>query len=277
MMISKKKIATGFGIVGLCLVATQNINETPLKEKNNSLVKDLSSSHNCEIKDSENPNLNIGECQSFPNSPPGMVRIEDYYIDRFESSVIYEKNGIDTPWSPYHHPDASLDNMRSVSIMGAVPQGYIDGFTAEKLCKNSGKRLCTSKEWIRACRGRNNFIFPYGNSLIHEACNGSRALHPAIEIFGPSNSSYSKIQSACINQLYDTVDRSGFNSLCTTEDSVYDMVGNLHEWVSDTSGVFRGGYYVDTYRNGQGCLYATTAHSRHHWDYSTGFRCCKDL
>ena len=52
------------------------------------------------------------------------------------------------------------------------------------------------------------------------------------------------------------------------------MMGNLHEWVADASGTFRGGFYADTSRNGPGCLYRTTAHNRQHWDYSTGFRCC---
>ena len=32
----------------------------------------------------------------------------------------------------------------------------------------------------------------------------------------------------------------------------------------------------DTVKNGNGCLYRTTAHSYSHWDYSTGFRCCAD-
>ena len=37
------------------------------------------------------------------------------------------------------------------------------------------------------------------------------------------------------------------------------------------------GYYVDTVINGNGCLYATTAHATSYWDYSTGFRCCAAL
>ena len=57
---------------------------------------------------------------------------------------------------------------------------------------------------------------------------------------------------------------------------VYDQHGNLHEWVDDPDGTFRGGFYVDTSLNGPGCLYATTAHDVAHWDYSTGFRCCGD-
>ena len=42
-------------------------------------------------------------------------------------------------------------------------------------------------------------------------------------------------------------------------------------------GTIRGGFFVDTVLNGPGCTYATTAHDRTHWDYSTGFRCCAEL
>jgi hypothetical protein len=53
------------------------------------------------------------------------------------------------------------------------------------------------------------------------------------------------------------------------------MVGNIHEWTDDAS--FRGGYYLDTQMNGEGCDYRTTAHSANYYDYSTGFRCCADV
>ena len=53
------------------------------------------------------------------------------------------------------------------------------------------------------------------------------------------------------------------------------MVGNLHEWTSATNATFRGGYYLDTKINGEGCNYKTTAHGAKYRDYSTGFRCCK--
>jgi hypothetical protein len=41
------------------------------------------------------------------------------------------------------------------------------------------------------------------------------------------------------------------------------------------SGTFRGGYYLDTHINGQGCEYKTGAHNARYHDYSTGFRCCQ--
>ena len=63
---------------------------------------------------------------------------------------------------------------------------------------------------------------------------------------------------------------------CVTDEGVYDMHGNLHEWVADSSGVFRGGFYVDASINGTGCSYRTTRHTFDYHDYSTGFRCCAD-
>jgi len=55
---------------------------------------------------------------------------------------------------------------------------------------------------------------------------------------------------------------------------VFDMVGNLHEWVASQRPTFRGGYYLDTHWNGDGCAYRTTAHASEYHDFSTGFRCC---
>jgi formylglycine-generating enzyme len=79
-----------------------------------------------------------------------------------------------------------------------------------------------------------------------------------------------------INQLPDTLLPTGERSECTNAYGVYDMVGNLHEWVDDADGTFRGGYYMDTTKNGDGCSYQTTAHDFTYHDYSTGFRCCMD-
>jgi formylglycine-generating enzyme required for sulfatase activity len=79
-----------------------------------------------------------------------------------------------------------------------------------------------------------------------------------------------------LNQLEGTLTRTGERSGCTNEYGVFDMVGNLHEWVDDPDGTFQGGYYLDTHMNGDGCYYRTTAHPMWHLDYSTGFRCCAD-
>ena len=81
-----------------------------------------------------------------------------------------------------------------------------------------------------------------------------------------------------INEAPNTVALTGSFTHCRNAFGVFDMVGNLHEWISDvhdgTRGTFRGGYYQDTHLNGDGCTYRTTAHDVSYHDYSTGFRCC---
>ena len=101
--------------------------------------------------------------------------------------------------------------------------------------------------------------------------------HVAVEYFGTSESwIFSEIDNACLSQLPASLDLSGENEGCQTPTGIYDLMGNLHEWVDDAAGTFRGGFFDDTTINGNGCLYRTTAHDVSHWDYSTGFRCCAD-
>jgi formylglycine-generating enzyme required for sulfatase activity len=108
-------------------------------------------------------------------------------------------------------------------------------------------------------------------------CNDARAEHPAVELYGTSDSwIFSHLDSPCLNQEANGLALTGAHAGCVTAEGAFDMMGNLHEWTADPAGTFRGGYYVDTKLNGNGCLYATTAHDASYWDYSTGFRCCAD-
>lgn len=144
-------------------------------------------------------------------------------------------------------------------------------------CVAAGKRLCTRTEWEAACRGVSLWVYPYGNTRQPGVCNDARAVPPAVEYFGTSDSwIYSELDHPCLNQLPDSLDRSQANPGCVTPEGFYDLMGNLHEWISDPDGTFKGGFYVDTVMNGNGCLYTTTAHTFTYWDYSTGFRCCAD-
>ena len=80
--------------------------------------------------------------------------------------------------------------------------------------------------------------------------------------------------SATIRGSSGALSRTGAHAGCSNDYGVFDMVGNLHEWVDDPEGTFQGGYYLDTHQNGDGCSYRTVAHEFTYHDYSTGFRCC---
>lgn len=222
------------------------------------------------------PNVGITEPPGLDGCPPGMAfsAAASVCMDRWEAHLVLTGSP-EQPWSPYFNPGSRT--VRAVSAPGAVPQGYISGSHAAAACAAAGKRLCTRQEWESACRGVSLWTYPYGNARQPGVCNDARAVHPAVEYFGTSESwIYSELDHPCLNQLPDSLDRTQANPGCVTPEGFYDLMGNLHEWISDPDGTFKGGFYVDTVINGNGCLYTTTAHTFTYWDYSTGFRCCAD-
>lgn len=216
--------------------------------------------------------------------PAEMTLVDDRVcVDRWEGSLVERvPGGAERAWSPFQAIDGREALVRAVSRPGVLPQAYISGKQAALACGASGKRLCAADEWERACRGPSNLQFPYGATRRAAACNDDiRAVHPVAEVGQLLNIPreqlwHAGMNQSIINQLPDTLLPTGERAECTNAFGVYDMVGNLHEWVDDPDGTFRGGYYMDTTKNGDGCSYRTTAHDFTYHDYSTGFRCCMD-
>ena len=212
------------------------------------------------------------------------IAVEDvpaYCIDRWEAQVV-ELKGRDDVAHPPTQPVTNL-TVKAITRQGVTPQGYISKNEAEAACKAAKKRLCKGEEWYRACRGKKPTAFPYGDERKTGYCNDSghaplQSLHP--ELGENVYASGAAMNDPRINAAPNTVAPTGSFPHCRNAFGVYDMVGNLHEWVADvrdgTRGTFRGGYYQDTHRNGDGCTYRTTAHDVSYHDYSTGFRCCAD-
>ncbi len=220
------------------------------------------------------PNANLADSPGLNGCPEGMHLVEAICVDTFEAHLVTFPDL--QPVSPYFNPGNA--EVMAVSKAQAVPQGYINQLQAADACTNAGKRLCSNQEWLRACRGPEANIYPYGDALELGVCNDHRDQHPAVQYFMSSEDwIWSELDHPCLNQLADGLALSGEFDGCVSSEGARDMMGNLHEWTSDPAGTFRGGFYVDTVINGSGCLYATTAHDVSHWDYSTGFRCCMDL
>jgi hypothetical protein len=216
--------------------------------------------------------------------PAEMALVDDRVcVDRWEASLVERvPGGAEKAWSPFLSIDGRESRVRAVSRPGVIPQGYISGRQAAVACANSGKRLCSADEWEHACRGPSNFQFPYGQERRAGACNDDiRPVHPVAEVSQLLGIQRDRMwrdamNETLINQLPDTLLPTGSRAECTNAYGVYDMVGNLHEWIDDPDGTFRGGYYMDTTKNGDGCSYRTMAHDFTYHDYSTGFRCCMD-
>jgi formylglycine-generating enzyme len=217
-------------------------------------------------------------------------------IDQFEAAILVMTSGNEWTLHPFNMP---LDNLvsqnipfRAISSRDPVvkpnafkPQAYINQLQSTEACLRSGKRLCTSEEFLLGCGGSQNLTYPYGNTYELGVCNVNHLPSPIQRLFGPDATyNLTEMNDPRCDLLSNTLDPGGEYSRCTNnETNTYDMAGNLDEWVSDIQpnghGIFRGGYFCldDDQWNGHGCRYITIAHAPNYHDYSLGFRCCLDL
>jgi formylglycine-generating enzyme required for sulfatase activity len=204
--------------------------------------------------------------------PPGNA----FCIDRWEASLVEVTDAGERPFSPFQ--SVAGHKVRAVTRQGVVPQAYISRNEADAACRASKKRLCAESEWVRACEGRNPTTFPYGNDRKSGWCNddGKPPVQRLYSSASDAHGEWESMNDPRLNQLPNTVAKTGSHPHCKSSYGAYDMMGNVHEWVDDPAGTFLGGYYLDTSINGDGCHYKTVAHDAAYHDYSTGFRCCAD-
>ena len=166
---------------------------------------------------------------------------------------------------------------RAVSEAGTLPQAYLSYHLAKKACENAHKRLCTKDEWVTACRGQKDTQFPYGDAFRAGRCNVHRALHPGYVLHASSSVGLLDPRLNLVEEGDDPLLRlTGGTPSCASEwsdDRIYDMVGNLDEWVED--GMFLGGFYARS--TTKGCDAQVSSHALGYFDYSTGTRCCSEL
>jgi hypothetical protein len=238
--------------------------------------------------------------------PPEMVSVRGQFcIDRYEASAVDARA---RPLSPYYPPsreelahlygvfrgvtprrsapalplppDYSLNesfDARATSLPQVVPSGYLSGLIARRICEEAGKRLCTPSEWVTACKGQNATKYPYGDRYEEGTCNVFRESHPAVVLYGDASKNHLDPR---LNLAEGTsgplLRRTGATPRCRSvwgQDAIYDMVGNLDEWVDDAGGAFQGGFYARGTR--EGCDARISVHPPPYSDYSLGTRCCK--
>jgi hypothetical protein len=165
-----------------------------------------------------------------------------------------------------------------VSRGGVRPNGYLTGLVAESACKGAGKRLCTLDEFVTACRGEDDTLFPYGDAYEEGACNVFRPDHPAAILHDNASVGHLDPRLNRVKVRGEPLLRTtGSTPACRSRwgnDAAYDLVGNLDEWVDEGAGAFAGGFYSRATRGG--CESVITVHPKNYIDYSIGVRCCRD-
>lgn len=211
--------------------------------------------------------------------PTDMANIDGRFcVDRYEGSLqVKSASGALEAW-PHNQIPAADRVYIARSVAGVLPQGYISGAQAEAACKQAGKRLCQPVEWRAACGGSHGYAYPYGPKRIAGTCKDAGTA-PMMQLHADTMKrgwGMEELNDPRNLTLPGTVEATGAKTGCVSDQGVYDMVGNLHEWTADPNGTFQGGYFLDTAEHGDGCAYRTIAHGFTYHDYSTGFRCCRD-
>jgi formylglycine-generating enzyme required for sulfatase activity len=153
--------------------------------------------------------------------------------------------------------EASANGSTAQSAAGVAPWVSQHQKQAETRCGKAGKRLCTAAEWQAACGGAAGQAYPYGAAFVAGRCNDTNG-------------------GQCL-QDGSGVLPTGTRSGCVGAAGLYDLSGNVWEWLADTSGgacVAAGGS-VDAC--GDAALLDCTARATFDCNLKSsalGFRCC---
>ena len=167
-----------------------------------------------------------------------------------------------------------IDRYEWPNKVGEKPVVMKTWFEAKDSCSAVGKRLCGDSEWTVACEGEEHLPYPYGYARNADACNIDKP-HPEVNEVALGNPATRDAEAARLDQR----DASGSRESCVSPYGVYDMTGNVDEWVVNESGApyksgLKGGYWGPVRTR---CRPMTTAHAELFSFYQIGFRCCEDV
>lgn len=172
-----------------------------------------------------------------------------------------------------------VDRYEAPNQKGELPFALQTAYDGEQWCAAHGRRLCSDQEWERACRGPEGRTYPYGNTFRPGVCSDDR---PWLVV------SWKKLARWPLDVALDEAarlyqaDMSGARAECVTQEGVFDMTGNVAEWVRKTSPtrpgfehVLKGCYWAGCFKDPQpSCGFTNGAHPGTFRTYEAGFRCC---
>jgi len=214
--------------------------------------------------------------------PDEMARVSYFCIDKWEVHLVDKNNGIAHPFNK--SPTRNRRNLLAVSAPDVFPQGHMSQISARAACRNAGKRLCKKKEWQKACMGPKKTKFPHGNEKDEWKCNIGKEPY-ILDLFFPDIPHLKRAGKEFNHEellLYPGyLTKTGDHYECTNGFGVFDMDGNLSEWIDggrEVEGIQRGWFMGDPFsgKGISGCFRHVKLHADNYLDYSLGTRCCKN-
>ncbi len=208
--------------------------------------------------------------------PPHEVFVTDFYMDLYETTNAHyqayiESTGKKAPllWREGVYPPALTNH----------PVVYVSWYDAAGYCNWAGKRLPNEEEWEKAARGDDQRNFPWGVKFSHEKANTPQHwIAKGIDVWQGSTLPVGSFENG----------KSPYG--------LYDMAGNVYEWVSNwylpytgnqwpnvhygkRNKVLRGGSWYDCMSYGCGLSAPVYNRSRFTPEIKNkgfGFRCASD-
>ncbi len=165
--------------------------------------------------------------------------------------------------------EAAVVDGKAVSGKGNVPAHKVNWFEAKQACEAAGKRLCTEREWLAACQG----------ALPIDDDHNGRYADDMIEGTAYPYSDFHQVGACWDGHYRDETKRpvyTGSFPACVSRDGVYDLTGNMEEWVGESpdEALLMGGAF-DTREDKARCYRPNDTFGAGFANIRTGFRCCK--
>ncbi len=159
--------------------------------------------------------------------PAHQVTLSAYYMDRYLVTAGAYQACVDAGVCTV--PDHGGNSTYGVVGLENHPVNYVDWEQATAYCAWTGGRLPTEAEWERAAKGETHRRYPWGDdcpSSWHESCSGAA--------WSPTSAKANCRESACNDGYAATSPVDAFPA-GVSPDGIYDMAGNVEEWVNDWS------------------------------------------
>jgi formylglycine-generating enzyme required for sulfatase activity len=179
------------------------------------------------------------------------------------------------------HLSFCMDRFEYPNRVGELPRVLIPWTDAVDRCAAEGKRLCTEDEFNFACEGPEMLPYVYGFDRDATKCNIDRFYER------PDHSRVLPTYDRCLETPWcaaemkrlDQRHRIGERLSCVSWAGIYDLNGNVNEWVNlpkeqrpNRSGL-KGGWWGPVRSR---CRPTVTFHKESDYGYEQGFRCCQD-
>jgi len=145
--------------------------------------------------------------------PLHQIYLDAYYLDQYEVTTSRYARFLQQQ-RKYNPPSAWSEQI--LKQHGQKPVIYVSWYDAYAYCAWAGKRLPTEAEWEKAARGTDQRLYPWGN-----------------EVPLPQRANFNQSSEASYTAYYEALTDVGSFEQGKSPYGLYDMTGNVWEWVTD--------------------------------------------